>query len=219
MGQTLALLGIFIFIVSVYFLQIILDSTTAERFERDTTLQTYWANVPTTLLSLFKAVTGGVDWDIMIGPLSSVSPAMVPLFVTYIAFASFVMLSLITGVFFDLTFTTIRETKERELVHQLRALFIQTDSDQSGKISFEEFQDQLTSPLFTAFFKVIDLDPSEARGLFDILDTDGDDAVEATDFVMGCLRLRGPAKAVDLANIYARGEYHFRPITRVRTRD
>merc|ERR1712151_182601 len=115
--------------------------------------------------------------------------------------ASFVMLNLITGIFFDLTFSTIRDTKDRELVHQVKELFLQSDVDRSGKISFKEFQRQVHNPIFETYFKVIDLDPSEARGLFDLLDTDGDDEVEAQDFVMGCLRLRGPARAIDLATL------------------
>merc|ERR1712014_133137 len=43
------------------------------------------------------------------------------------------------------------------------------------------------------------LEPSDARGLFRLLDADSSGSVCAEEFFSGCLRLRGPAKALDLA--------------------
>merc|ERR1719440_1645900 len=51
------------------------------------------------------------------------------------------------------------------------------------------------------YFKSVDLDPSEARSLFKLMDADQSGTVEAEEFVMGCLRLRGTAKAIDLATL------------------
>jgi len=48
------------------------------------------------------------------------------------------------------------------------------------------------------YFKAIDLDPSEAMGIFSLLDADGSGSVDREEIVHGCLRLRGSAKALEL---------------------
>mmetsp|Transcript_118065 Transcript_118065/g.252223 ORF Transcript_118065/g.252223 Transcript_118065/m.252223 type:complete len:675 (-) Transcript_118065:90-2114(-) len=198
----LLLLVLMIYILAIYFMQIIIEHYDEEpaKFTEDPTLQKYWSSLSVAILSLFQSIMGGVDWENMVDPLmKNISPGMAVLFSIYVAFASLVMLSLITGIFFDLTFNSIRDTKDRELVNQVKELFERSDANGSGRISFEEFQCQLKSPLMEAYFKVIDLDLSEAKGLFHLLDTSGRGHVEAQDFVMGCMRLRGPARAIDLA--------------------
>lgn len=43
----------------------------------------------------------------------------------------------------------------------------------------------------------MELQPSDGEALFDLLD-DGDGVIDADEFLHGCLRLRGNAKALDL---------------------
>merc|ERR1712080_276550 len=42
-------------------------------------------------------------------------------------------------------------------------------------------------------------DIHQAKGLFDLLDQDGSGNVDTVEFVSGCLRLRGNAKALDMS--------------------
>merc|ERR1712014_174358 len=55
------------------------------------------------------------------------------------------------------------------------------------------------SQTMNEYFKTIDVDPSEAKGLFELLDTDNSGGVDTSEMVNGFLRLRGPAKALDIA--------------------
>eukprot|EP00971_Amphidinium_carterae_P048680 959613-Amphidinium_carterae.1 len=50
-------------------------------------------------------------------------------------------------------------------------------------------------------FKAMDIDPSEARGIFTLLDTEDRGEIDCQEFVAGCLRLRGQARAIDLATL------------------
>merc|ERR550537_1648760 len=61
------------------------------------------------------------------------------------------------------------------------------------------FESQVDRPNMKEYFRAIDVDPSEAKGLFRLLDMDGSGTINAEEFLNGCLRLRGPAKALDLA--------------------
>jgi len=189
-----------IYIVGVYIMQIVVVEVPKSVMAEDPELQQYWSSLDSSVMSLFQALMGGVDWEDLVNPLTrNIHPLMGPFFALYVGFATFVMLNLINGIFFDLTFSNIRDTHDRELINQVKELVVESDSNCSGRISYEEFEGQVGSPLMKAYFQKIDLDISEAKGLFDLLDINGKGHVDHQDFVMGCLRLQGKARALDLA--------------------
>merc|ERR1711948_197480 len=68
-----------------------------------------------------------------------------------------------------------------------------------AQITWDAFKGKLHTPAMLDYFKTIDVDPSEGRGLFDLLDVDDSGTVDASEMVNGFLKLRGPAKALDIA--------------------
>merc|ERR1712228_910827 len=68
-----------------------------------------------------------------------------------------------------------------------------------GEISFDEFVARLQTPMMDVYFKNLDIDKSDAQDLFHLIDINNSGAVDWEEFINGCLRLRGPAKAIDLA--------------------
>merc|ERR1712176_1160689 len=88
-----------------------------------------------------------------------------------------------------------------EMVNSMRDLFEQVDFAETGQMTWDQFESQLGTPGMEMYFRAIDLDISEARGLFKLLDLDESDSISVDEFVMGCLRLRGNAKAIDLATL------------------
>jgi len=51
------------------------------------------------------------------------------------------------------------------------------------------------------FMKSLEIDAEEAKGLFLLLDADGSGTVDSEEFTQGCLRLRGPARAIDVSTM------------------
>merc|ERR1719195_1078142 len=84
---------------------------------------------------------------------------------------------------------------------QIKSVLEEADSDRSGTISWEEFQVKLEDEHVQEFLKNIELDVTEARGLFKLLDMDESDEVPIDEFVTGCFRLKGSGKSLDLASI------------------
>merc|ERR1712039_922664 len=84
------------------------------------------------------------------------------------------------------------------MINHLKDLFYAMDINSNGQISWCELEAHLDDPKLLTFFKDVDIDISEARGLFQLLDRDGNDTIDADEFLSGCLRLRGAAKAIDL---------------------
>mmetsp|Transcript_96358 Transcript_96358/g.152363 ORF Transcript_96358/g.152363 Transcript_96358/m.152363 type:complete len:137 (+) Transcript_96358:3-413(+) len=68
-------------------------------------------------------------------------------------------------------------------------------------LSYSEFEDVLTSEKTSAYLAAIQLDVTDAWELFKLLDTDESALIDVEEFVHGCLRLKGTAKAIDVAKL------------------
>ncbi|CAL1162046.1 unnamed protein product [Cladocopium goreaui] len=79
-----------------------------------------------------------------------------------------------------------------ELFHNLR-------SQDEDKVTLQNFERRFHDTDVRAFFHGLDLEPSDAWILFSLLDNDGSGDVDSQEFVEGLLKLKGPARAIDLA--------------------
>merc|ERR1719189_1908102 len=70
---TIVLLMLMMYVLGVYITQVIVDKGQEEPdiFRQSEELFKYYGTLPRTVLSLFQAMTGGVDWDDLLRPLSS----------------------------------------------------------------------------------------------------------------------------------------------------
>eukprot|EP00443_Scrippsiella_acuminata_P125488 CAMPEP_0115766084 /NCGR_PEP_ID=MMETSP0272-20121206/102945_1 /TAXON_ID=71861 /ORGANISM="Scrippsiella trochoidea, Strain CCMP3099" /LENGTH=668 /DNA_ID=CAMNT_0003211995 /DNA_START=45 /DNA_END=2050 /DNA_ORIENTATION=- len=200
---TVILVMLLIYVVGVYLTNLIADEAQSDPdvlLRED--IQRHYGSLFSTFLSLFQAMTGGVDWDDLMRPLvEEISPMLAVVFSFYITFSVLCMMNVITGVFCESALGSARADKDKEVKRQVEAAFCATDSDGSGRITWKEFTDALTDPKVSECLKAIEIDSTEAKGLFALLDTDGSGDVDGEEFVAGCLRLRGQAKAIDLATL------------------
>ena len=63
------------------------------------------------------------------------------------------------------------------------------------------FEEKLKSPAVQQYFQTLGLDVWDAWSFFKLLDQDAGGSVEVEEFLMGCLRLRGHATAIDVVKI------------------
>merc|ERR1711976_769967 len=59
-----------------------------------------------------------------------------------------------------------------------------------------------------AVFDYMGIEVSDAREIICLVDQDGGGSIDLEEFVLGCLRLRGPARAIDVAQ----GQFTFRDV-------
>jgi hypothetical protein len=150
--------------------------------------------------SFFQALTGGVDWQDLVTPLEAdVSVYISNPICAYIAFAQLAMLNVVTVVFVESVLENSKVDKELMLVNNARELFRSLEGGLNGLLSWELFEEKLDTVPLQEFFKSIGVDRSEAKGLFRLLDLDDSGEISADEFLSGCLRLNGNAKALDLA--------------------
>mmetsp|Transcript_38276 Transcript_38276/g.61384 ORF Transcript_38276/g.61384 Transcript_38276/m.61384 type:complete len:136 (+) Transcript_38276:20-427(+) len=86
-----------------------------------------------------------------------------------------------------------------EFVATLHQVFTELDTNDSGGLSIEEFEQYLDDDKIMAFLRTMGLNVSQARTLFALLDVDGTGLVDIDEFASGLLRLRGGATNLDMA--------------------
>merc|ERR1712054_386683 len=69
------------------------------------------------------------------------------------------------------------------------------------EVDWEKFSAKLYTNGMQEYLKSIALDPSDAEGLFRLMDPDGKQKIAADDLINGLFRLRGEAKALDLSRL------------------
>merc|ERR1711957_727021 len=99
-------------------------------------------------------------------------------YVLYVAFGTFAMLNMMTGVFVDCALQSAKMDKENFLISLVRDLIASTGN---GDMTWSNFEQQLHRPQMSDYFKAIDVDTSEAEGLFRLLDLDGSGSIDAEE--------------------------------------
>jgi len=158
-----------------------------------------YGSIPTTLLSLFEGLLGGMDWKDLVAPIDEhISPFVALVVVLFILFLLLAVLNVITGNFVQTSLDGAQEIKEVHRLNQARQMFQSLDLDNSGELRFDEIGSHLEDPVVQDFFASLDIDVSEARSLFQLIDMDNSGVIDFEEFLRGCMRLQGPAKATDL---------------------
>lgn len=97
-----------------------------------------FGSVGSTIISLFMAVTGGVDWGESVAPLLRVSVIYLPFFMLFVAVLSFGVLGMLTSVFVEAS----REASQGDVddyVHQLEAEEKQREKEVFLRTLFEKW--------------------------------------------------------------------------------
>lgn len=212
------LLCLIVYVFAVLFTQaagdfLLLDGATLlePAPEMSTSKTHFFGSLQTSMLALFMSIAGGVSWMEVVGELQLLSTGWVFVFIFYIAFTYFAVLNVVTGVFCQsaidsaqndqtLVLQSIQAEKQAN-IEKITNLFKAIDIEETGVITYKMLEDQVNSPEVQTYFEAIGLDVWDAWSFFKLLDSDGGGAVELNEFLMGCLRLRGQARSMDLIRV------------------
>lgn len=171
-------------------------------------LVSHFGDLPTSGMTLFMCITNGVDWNEVSLSLKDLPSTYIAIFVFYILFMIFSVSNIITGIFvqeaiemathdMELVEQTER-SRTKESVNSLKSLFHRLDPDGLGYLQKAELVCVLQHHDVQATLSSLGLQVHDVESLFALLDIDKDGIVEIDEFVMGCLRVRGSAREVDL---------------------
>eukprot|EP00415_Alexandrium_ostenfeldii_P000520 UN0520 len=177
-----------------------------------------------TIYSLTQAVSGGRSWGEYAAPFIKISPWYGIFFTMLVVFVIFGVLNILTGIFVESTSAVASFDKElviqeemlrnESVVNQIRALFREIDRDNSGTLTFKELKSNLSDERVKAYFAFLQLDVTEAAGLFELLDRDESGDVSIEEFIMTCMQLKGTARSVDVATMLFQSKRLYSTITK-----
>eukprot|EP00747_Dinoflagellata_sp_TGD_P225075 gnl/TRDRNA2_/TRDRNA2_98365_c1_seq1.p1 gnl/TRDRNA2_/TRDRNA2_98365_c1~~gnl/TRDRNA2_/TRDRNA2_98365_c1_seq1.p1 ORF type:complete len:350 (+),score=64.96 gnl/TRDRNA2_/TRDRNA2_98365_c1_seq1:43-1050(+) len=178
-------------------------------FEIRARLRDMYYPLPKALLTMLYSISGGNSWADAAAPLYNISPVYAVMFCVYIVFVVFGVLNVLTGIFVD----SAMSIKDRDLVIQnevdtnhrflgdMRELFYEMNGDQSESVSWEELNRYFDDERVAAYFTAHDLDIADAGFIFKLIDVDESGTVTLDEFCLGCRRLKGPAKCLDVVHL------------------
>jgi len=181
------------------------DSELAQKLLR------YWGHIGSSIFTLLLSITSGVSWVEPASALSLLHELYVALFVMYVCFMVFAMMNVVTGFFCEHAFEMARSEKDSLIQEQLRRkhlylehfrqIFEEGDCDESGEISYTEFENFMQDEHLQAYLAHLNVDPDNAWQIFRLIDLNKDGSVSLEEFTTGLLTMKGPAKAIDVKGI------------------
>eukprot|EP00928_Gymnodinium_smaydae_P086320 TRINITY_DN7035_c0_g1_i1.p1 TRINITY_DN7035_c0_g1~~TRINITY_DN7035_c0_g1_i1.p1 ORF type:complete len:744 (+),score=149.19 TRINITY_DN7035_c0_g1_i1:94-2325(+) len=234
--SALVVLFLFLFIFAISFMQgvkgYIATATPDERLTKHfqntvLTMEEHYGTMEATLWTLLAAVSGGYDWSEVAKPISSIGGFYKLGFLLYVVFVLFALLNILTGIFVNVSIDSCKMNREivieeaitnkKSLVKQIVHLFHEADADSSGTLSLDEFEEFFQDEAIRAFFMSLDLDMSNARTIFEVIDTTGDGELDIEEFVQGCIDLRGGARKVDISMLQRENQQLFKRLNDLET--
>eukprot|EP00929_Paragymnodinium_shiwhaense_P039794 TRINITY_DN20857_c2_g1_i1.p1 TRINITY_DN20857_c2_g1~~TRINITY_DN20857_c2_g1_i1.p1 ORF type:complete len:691 (+),score=113.74 TRINITY_DN20857_c2_g1_i1:76-2148(+) len=164
-------------------------------------LDVYFSSLCTAILFLLEGIFCGVSWGMILDPMMHHRASLAAgLFLLYVGICMLGLLNMVTGVFMAAVMKRVHSDQKIVLQQRMETFFVEADDDGSGTISYDEFVHHLEDESFLKYLDEIDLTVENARELFCLLDTEEAGEIAIADVVSGCLRLHGPASALDLSS-------------------
>lgn len=188
-----------------------------EDSQREELLCKKFGTLTGSMLTLYQILYSGVLWGELWDEMTAWHWFFQFFYLLYVSFSVVILGNMMASFLFSLQKKVSKKEKENliqseieskeEFVQQMNVVFREFDQNGNGAISWTEFQIALEDQRMHAFLSSLDLDISDAIGLFSVLDSDGTGAIEHSEFLLGCLRLRGGAKAVDMVRVQMEQEW------------
>jgi len=186
-----------------------------------------FGTLASSMMTLFQILYNGLLWGILWDAMEHWDWFFLVSFLMYVSFSMIILGNMMASFLYSLQKKVSKKEKENliqseieskeEFLQQMSAVFRDFDQNGNGAISWTEFQIALEDQRMHAFLSSLELDISDAIGLFQVLDSDGTGAIEHSEFLFGCLRLRGGAKAMDMVRVQMEQEWMHSALLQMRS--
>lgn len=178
----------------------------SEDVERIDELLVYMGGLDRLMFTLVQVLTGDSFHSIMREILLYISWSWV-YFYAYISVGTIVLMNLVTAIIVDNAMEKSRkdrdhairekEAEQQQDIKHFGELFQAMDTDDSGSLSWEEFQASFSDPQMRRNWMLLDFQPSDCKELFNLLD-DGEGQIEIEEFMEALSQMKGVAMAKDV---------------------
>jgi hypothetical protein len=169
-----------------------------------------FGNFLRSMFTMLQLITVDTACDQVIRPMMKVQPWLAFFFVFFITVGVFIVMNLVTAIIVDNAFSIISEDKDtvakdmeqekRKELKDLANLFFELDLDGSGELSREEFFGSLENKKVVEMLDMLEMKKVDLADTWEVLD-DGDGQLTIKEFTDGIRRMKGEAKAKDIADV------------------
>jgi len=180
-------------------------------------LRRYFGSLDMAVLSLFESMAGGISWGELVDVLRPLPGIYIAIFLVFLSFVLFAVVNIVTGIFVETAMqsgTQDRDTVVQEelvqkqvYVAKIQQCFQQLDTHNCGYIGIQELEGAVADEGMVAYINSLGLDISDVSTLFLLLDRDHSGFIDIEEFLLGCLRLKGEARSLDIAKLGYQVEY------------
>ena len=171
----------------------------------------WFETVPQSMLTLFRIISDGLDWDTVFNPLQQVSPMAAAFLIFYVIITVFAVVNVVNGVFVNTAVETAMHDKDvasmkqlqlqESIVQTLKQVFEEIDSNGTCLVSLEDIEVAVETRKLGGFLESMGISTQDMITLFMILDADKSGLLDLDEFVTGCMQLHGPAKSLQVAKM------------------
>eukprot|EP00930_Biecheleria_cincta_P025924 TRINITY_DN18374_c0_g1_i1.p1 TRINITY_DN18374_c0_g1~~TRINITY_DN18374_c0_g1_i1.p1 ORF type:complete len:808 (+),score=176.48 TRINITY_DN18374_c0_g1_i1:194-2425(+) len=183
-------------------------------------LKEYYGSLLRTILTLYMAIAGGIDWRDSVVPLREIHIVMELLVSGYVFFTTFCCLNIVTGIFVDNAKALKMADEEamfqealaerRRWISEVADLFSKVGNTSKGceSFDFETFKMKMHDIRVQTIFRKlgINVDTTSAEELWEILDTDNSGNIDQEEFANGIKHFHGDAKSIDVYRLRRDGK-------------
>jgi len=218
---SIVLLGMF-YVFGIILTQGVIDSLKEHDSwddEASAELRCYFGTLESAALSLFQAMSGGINWGVLYEALSPLAVHFRFVFLFFVLFAIFCAANVVTGVFVEIATHWARNDKASQeqaaaeerlsTITRLQSIFNDLDPGGHGTVTLERMHEALLDAggHLVSSFHALDLEVTDVRTLFLLLDRDRKGCVNVEEFLLGCFRLKGGAKTLDVIKLQYQCEW------------
>jgi hypothetical protein len=174
-------------------------------------IRRHWVSISLAMHTLFAGAMGGEDWDVHSEFLYEMGLLYYAAYLLYVFLFVFVISNTISSIFLEALLNyadsdhgeivQLNMEKKKEYMDKLQIIFDEVDANGDGELTYEEFCEVIDTPHMCAFASSLDLDMADAQRFFKTLSEDGRKTVDVESFVVGCIKLGGAAKSMDLLEL------------------
>lgn len=205
LSWVLMLMSIIVYIFAV-FMRSTIDCNT--EFSSWVDCSTFFGSMPATMYTLVQVITLESWSQVIARPVLQVQPIYFVVFLLFLFLTTFGMLNIIVGVIVENTLNAAKQNQDlqekraqkqlRKDLQALKIVFEEADSDGSGTLELEEFEEICKVDDVKGMLQRMEIPIEDPSMLFDIFDEERTGSISFAIFTQGVLKVKGPPTGVDM---------------------